>query len=406
MYILSQWLYLQDTIDTIRIHTHAILLWVAEVQKKPKKHLISRRSIINICFFLLTFSAGSHPSALADSTQESLQKFVVTAYYSPLPNQTYYLRWDFEAEKKLNGNGTHWASGKPVYVWMLAAPKTYSFGTKIYFDGIGVWTVDDRWWAITASGNNIYAADRIDIWMWSGDEGLKRALLWWKREVYGKVVSWNDVDMYSSIDIMRISRWDLDLSKFLPANTSQSSLSSSDISFAQEALSKLSYFDGDINGMITSSLTEAIFQFQKDQKIVSSKNDVGAGNYWPKTQKALANAYTQYTSLRKNEIERIKIEHQKLDTERNEWQKKKDNVEFSVIRLWSPKKWEKWAHIRQLQLILKNLGYFHEKDTGIMGDKTIKSLIAYKKQRNVISNSRDILDGKTKEMLIQDLLSL
>jgi hypothetical protein len=28
--------------------------------------------------------------------------FIVTAYYSPLPNQKYYLKGNFEAEKRLN----------------------------------------------------------------------------------------------------------------------------------------------------------------------------------------------------------------------------------------------------------------------------------------------------------------
>jgi hypothetical protein len=59
---------------------------------------------------------------------------IATAYYSPLPNQKYYLRNSLREELLLNGNGTHGASGKPVFNGMLAAPKTYDFGTKIWVE--------------------------------------------------------------------------------------------------------------------------------------------------------------------------------------------------------------------------------------------------------------------------------
>lgn len=61
--------------------------------------------------------------------------FIATAYYSPLPDQKYYLRGNYEAEVILNGKGTHGASGKPVFKGMLAAPKGYDFRTKIWIEG-------------------------------------------------------------------------------------------------------------------------------------------------------------------------------------------------------------------------------------------------------------------------------
>lgn len=75
---------------------------------------------------VLTQSATSFVEASADGDQE-MRTFVVTAYYSPLPDQVRYLRGSYEADIRLNGNGTHGASGKPVYVGMLAAPKHYEF---------------------------------------------------------------------------------------------------------------------------------------------------------------------------------------------------------------------------------------------------------------------------------------
>lgn len=110
------------------------------------------------------FSLVSPVFASAADAPEN-KRFIVTAYYSPLPDQSFYLRGSYEADLKLNGNGTHGASGKPVYPGMLAGPKTYAFGTKVYLEGLGVGTVDDRGGAIVSSGSRGYDADRLDIWM-------------------------------------------------------------------------------------------------------------------------------------------------------------------------------------------------------------------------------------------------
>lgn len=60
------------------------------------------------------------------------QKFLVSAYYSPLPGQSRYLRGTYEKDIRLNGRGVAGADSTPVYDGMLAAPKTYPFGTKIF----------------------------------------------------------------------------------------------------------------------------------------------------------------------------------------------------------------------------------------------------------------------------------
>lgn len=90
-----------------------------------------KHTITNILVFTSLFSIFS--PILAAPTEYGSQKFVTTAYYSPLPNQSFYLRGSYEADVRLNGNGTHGASGRAVYPGMLAAPKTYMFGTQIYF---------------------------------------------------------------------------------------------------------------------------------------------------------------------------------------------------------------------------------------------------------------------------------
>lgn len=48
------------------------------------------------------------PFGQVSADDESEQRiFVVTAYYSPIPNQEKYLRGSYEADIRLNGNGTH-----------------------------------------------------------------------------------------------------------------------------------------------------------------------------------------------------------------------------------------------------------------------------------------------------------
>ena len=111
------------------------------------------------------------------------QTFVVTAYYSPEDDQTFYYKPSVEAEKTLNWNGTHGANGKAVFNWMLAAPSTYDFGWKIYFPSFWVGEIADRGGAIVHAWERWHNHDRIDIWMWKWEEWLIRALTFGKRTV-------------------------------------------------------------------------------------------------------------------------------------------------------------------------------------------------------------------------------
>ena len=93
------------------------------------------------------------------------------------------MRGTYEKDIRLNGRGVAGADGTGVYDGMLAAPKNYAFGTKIFLPGLGVGTVHDRGGAIIT-----YAEyDRIDVWMGSGDAGLNRALNWGMRLVEGTI---------------------------------------------------------------------------------------------------------------------------------------------------------------------------------------------------------------------------
>lgn len=112
------------------------------------------------------------------------QQFVITAYYSPLPEQCCYFRGNYEEEIAFNGKGIAGADGTGVYPGMIAGPATYAFGTVIDLPGVGVGTIHDRGGRIIEWGDDIH---RIDLWMGYGEPGLARAMAWGVRKVTGTV---------------------------------------------------------------------------------------------------------------------------------------------------------------------------------------------------------------------------
>lgn len=131
---------------------------------------------------LSTLLAQSVPTVVAQDAPYQ-RTLVITAYYSPLPGQCCYVKGSLEADKILNGNGTHGADGTPVYPGMAAAPSSYAFGTRIKLPGIGVVTVHDRGGAILEGTQS----DRLDLWVGHGEEGLARALAFGKQTVTATV---------------------------------------------------------------------------------------------------------------------------------------------------------------------------------------------------------------------------
>jgi peptidoglycan hydrolase-like protein with peptidoglycan-binding domain/3D (Asp-Asp-Asp) domain-containing protein len=125
------------------------------------------------------------PSAPTETAGGKQQDFIITAYYSPLPDQCCYVKGSFEEDVILNGRGTNAADGTPVYPGMLAAPTIYPFGTRIELPGIGVGVVHDRGGAIVElKDKNVH---RLDLWAGVGEEGLARALAFGVRHVRGSV---------------------------------------------------------------------------------------------------------------------------------------------------------------------------------------------------------------------------
>ena len=212
-----------------------------------------------------------------DEPEQGERYFYVTAYYSPLPGQNRYTTGTYWWDVRLNGEWKHTASGKWVFAWLLAAPRNYDFGTKIELEWIWVGSVEDRWGAIVNAWERGHDYDRIDIWMWYGDEWLARALKWGKRKVKWKIVSdervisvkfnQSPVAAYSNLYVTPESSW-VNVKKL------------------QQLFTDLDLYDEDIDGKYIS-IEDELIDFQMQHKIISSKYDDQAGYFWKRTIAAL-----------------------------------------------------------------------------------------------------------------------
>lgn len=222
-----------------------------------------------------------------ENIPEDSNYFVVTAYYSPLPNQDKYITGTYEWDIRLNGGWIHGASWEKVFPWMLAAPKSYPFWTRIYLEGYGVGSVEDRGGAIVPAWERGYTHDRIDIWMWSGDEGMQRAINWGKRKIPGY-----KVDNSEKVTLaLKSSLEDLYLTlKVWPESDS------ADVMKLQQFLIEIWMYNGKITGNY-NDVHAIILKYQFDKGLIKSESDWGAGYFGPKMVSTLKEDL--WVSLRK-----------------------------------------------------------------------------------------------------------
>lgn len=473
------------------------------------------KKIITLCLIVTSF-LGLLP--FKAQALNNTGYYVVTAYYSPLPNQDFYLTGNYTAEKRLNGEGIRWASWKEVFSWMLAWPSTYAFGTKIYIEWLWVWEIADRWGAIVTAWNRGYTNDRIDIWVWYWDDWLKRALYWWKRTVKGYIVDsststnldyydilaptwtttwlaatndsvfsfslwiWSDATRIKNLQSFLIDLglytweanwvytweiidlvynfqlennivswpgdagawywWELTRDKFKKAylngdfdmsnveitkeekteeiievvenneevveenNLSifDSNVTSADeIRELQSKLTDLWLYNWEINWSY-NDLIDPIYDFQIAEWIVTWIYTPWAWSYWPQTRAALKEKYKTYIYEQENkeEIERQKaIEKQKELERQKELEEKYKQIEKyaenlavqKVSWVWYLKQWDVSSSVRELQNILKELGYFTSKDTAIFWNITNQSVIDFQVSTKVIDSHDEVSAG-------------
>jgi len=309
---------------------------------------------------------------------ESDTYFIVTAYYSPLPNQKNYLKGNYEDEIRLNGNGTHGASGKGVFSGMLAAPAKYGFGTKIYLEGLGIGEVADRGGAIVAAGKRGYENDRIDVWMGYGDEGLKRALYWGKRKVKGSIVSASSAVTFDNSSVPA-PNWATRGLSTIPAifyegigiySTPES------ITRLQKFLQSTGHYHGKIDGIYSSEMIQTVADFQKKNNI---ETDYAGTGYWGyTTRNAFLKQYLRGDFVSSTTAEIVK-------------EKSPEEILGEKLKIFDAPVSDTES-IKKLQEILTELGIYHGEIDGTY-NSIREDILSYQLEQGIISSSKDIGAG-------------
>lgn len=235
--------------------------------------------------------------------------FIVTAYYTPLPDQIKYSTWSYSSEIKLNG-WWNTASWKKPSAWTIAAPENYAFWTKIELDWIWVWVVEDRWWAIVNSWDRWHLHDRLDVWMWYWDEARERTRAWWVRTIKWKILDNSaNVSVFFEKDIKNEENKVSSITKYKSLYVSPEKPNTEDVKALQKLLSEANLYFGSIDWNY-DSIKEILIDFQLKNSIINSRNSPEAWYFWKKTYEVFKNKFwenfelvTNYTNRRESNLE-------------------------------------------------------------------------------------------------------
>ncbi len=329
---------------------------------------------------LITILALFIPNILINTANAASNDgyFIVTAYYSPLPNQSKYIMGNYEAEVRMNGQGYRWAGWKRVFSSMLAAPWIYSFGTKIHLEWLGIWEVADRGWAIVKSGQRNFGHDRIDLWVGHWEEGLRRAMYWGKRTIKWRVIKrWNK----ATVNIKRIPapKW---ATAYLPNNKTftkkivkqknkrypffdywiWTKSKKESIIVLQKFLKKINLYNWKVHWIYSSQLISNIYSFQRKNNLVKNWSDINAWYWSSKTRDLVWKKYKSWDFSKKETLVKI--------TKKTVKQNKislisKSEIKVNISHTQSQKlvdifnkKIENKTWVERLQRILKKLWYY------------------------------------------------
>lgn len=342
--------------------------------------------------------------------------FTITAYYSPLPCQDHYTTGSYEGDKRLNGNGVAGADGTAVFPGMIAAPKVYSFGTKMNIPGVGTVAVHDRGGAILAAGGKEGVYDRLDIWMGYGDVGLKRALTWGRRTVdvtvYGNDPSVKELitlsPAYSASEAVAKSCEpavvDVPKVEEVPKATEKPQVvekppvveetkvlqleetldfgdSGEQVVELQRELASLHFLRVEPSGVYDDLTRHAVFKFQQSQYLVGDSKSAGAGIFGPKT----AGKLNGIVALRQNTTRMIASANTVDATAFRDGFALSKELDPGVVS----------EDVRFLQNFLKDHGYFnHGAITNYFGPVTKEALIAFQIDHGIIANANSVGAGR------------
>lgn len=290
--------------------------------------------------------------------------FTISAYYSPIEGQERYVTGSYAGDIRLNGSGVNSADGTPVYPGMIAAPKSYAFGTKMNIPGIGLVAVHDRGGAIVHAGERGQHYDRLDVWMGYGDKGLNRALNWGKRNVdvtvYGVDPSIQEnVYLEGFTEAEKFVRTIVQEQKIFKTDLWHSK-SGEDVGKLQRYLKNLGYYKGTVDNYYGDEVYKAVMAFQIDHDIVDNEEEFGAGYFGPQTR---------------TKIEAI-IDKRREDTLPKRNLGRDDTGE----------------DVKKLQKALIKLGYDLE-ITGVYDQKTINAVFDFQHDNDILRSEDDLGAG-------------
>lgn len=344
-------------------------------------------SMAALSFVMLIPRAHNVPLAYADDLFPYVKTFTISAYYSPCEGQSKYVTGSYEGDIRLNGSGVNGADGTPVYPGMIAAPKTYPFGTKMSVPGVGIVAVHDRGGAIVTAGNRNQNYDRLDIWMGYCDPGLTRALTWGKKDVQVTVYGIDD-SVEENVYLEGFSASEAFVKNVVLAprifdHDIWYLSTGEDVKELQSYLKVLGYYGGEITGFYGDDTREAVYQFQLDNEIIESENDLGAGHTGVNTRKMLDLAIAKL----KEEQEQVQFQRYQQgllllskypDLNKNS-QTFTRNLTLGSVG----------DDVRILQEELVNMGFLRIEPTGYYGELTEHAVFKLQQKRGIIASMDD-----------------
>jgi peptidoglycan hydrolase-like protein with peptidoglycan-binding domain len=343
--------------------------------------------------------------------------YLVSAYYSPLEGQDFYLHGSYSDEVKMNGAGKTTASGQPVRIGAIAAPREMPYNTRVHikqnltirgkaydFDFHG--TILDRGGAIHSAAK----LPRLDIYMGKWQEWLCRAINFGVQTVYVEFDNNASIPDTSSFDSMpgncsNPNNETVPLASgikkaFDPFTMPIGSGSTvEDIKAVQKLLARVNAYTGDINGLYNEALTDAVFRFQQTNWIVKDKTDDGAGTYGPKTRamlKALlsgelnkttnttaVNTTTTSTTVDTPSTTTTSTTNTSTNTSDT------NTTSDTANDLTPEQSTNELGNVRELQEQLKDLGFFKYDIDGIYNKRLVDSLYNFQLAKKIVTGEED-----------------
>ena len=169
-----------------------------------------------------------------------------------------------------------------------------------------------------------------------------------------------------------------------------------DVRQVQKLLRYLGYYRGRTDGVYDQNLKESVTQFQLQSSVIRQALESGAGRVGPATQAAILKAWKvkQVASKSRNLLVKTQVASKVKTT----------LVPSKVLSIG-----DHGTQVKVLQQLLQKMGYLDASDlTANFGKKTERAIIAYQKDRKVITSERQhgagIFGPATRKTLLQDVV--